>query len=77
MKQLFLFCCITGFSLLSQAADNPIDVIQAEKYDKSACIEKKADECVNLRCSSGPYSEDRDCPGKCQDAAKAQCDVSS
>ena len=77
MKKLVLFCSISFFSVLSHAADNPVDVIQSEKYDKSACIQKKADECVNLRCSSGPYSSDRDCPGKCQKVAQAQCEVSS
>lgn len=77
MKRLFILCCLVCFSELLQAADNPVDVIQAEKYDKSACIQRKSDDCVNLRCTSGPYAEDRDCQGKCQDAAKAQCEVAS
>jgi hypothetical protein len=77
MKRFALLCAVFCFPLLLQAADNPVDVIQAEKYDKSACIQKKADDCVNLRCTSGPYSSDRDCPEKCQKAAQAQCEVSS
>lgn len=77
MKRLIMLCAVFTFPMLSQAADNPVDVIQAQSYDKSACIQKKTDDCVNLRCTSGPYSEDRDCSSKCQQAAKAQCDVSS
>jgi hypothetical protein len=77
MKRLAGMLFVMGFPFMLQAADIPTNVLEADRYDKSACIQRTADQCVNLRCASGPYSSDRNCPEKCQSAAKAQCAVSS
>ncbi len=78
MKRFALFLGVVSFPVLLQAVNIPTDVLEAQQGNKATCIQKKADACVNLQCTSGgALSEDRNCQDKCQQVAKAQCEVSS
>ncbi len=76
MKRFFFLICIASFPLFLHAADNPVDVIETQQYDKTMCVERNADDCINLQCSSGPFSGDRNCVPNCREKAKAKCNAS-
>lgn len=71
MKRIFLLlvACFLIPGVL-QAADVPPQVIGSEKYDKSMCIERYTNNCMNTDCLT---SEARDCPQKCREGAKDKC----
>lgn len=70
MKRWVTLCFIAGFPFLTQAADDPVDVLKADQYDAATCVQKAAESCVNTMCMNSP---DIDCPDHCQSEAQAQC----
>lgn len=77
MKRLSIMLCCLCFPYLLKAADNPEDVNNVVRYDKQSCVQSRADMCVNQMCTAGPGSSDINCPDKCQETAKDECEVSS
>lgn len=73
MKRFLILCCVMSLPLLTHAADIPTDQLQAQQYNKKACVKKQTDSCVNTIC---PTSSDRNCPDTCEKSAQAKCQVS-
>lgn len=72
MKKMLMVCCVLSFPFATQAADIPTDQLQAQQYNRDACIKKQTDDCVNTLC---PTSSDRNCPDNCAKSAQAKCQV--
>ena len=74
MKRVALLCLVACFPVLGQAADNPQDVIEAQRYNKASCVQKATDDCINTMCLN---SSAINCPDNCKQSAQAKCEVSS